>query len=166
MTGWRHLLFPCIKAKGVKVSIKEGYADEGYGRIVIHCIKRISELACEEQGGFRKGRGHCTREVVEKNIGKNNKVYVAFIDLEKAYYNVNRKALWEILNIYSIWCACKWGDTSVLLNHGETKWQLPQLLYADEAVLLAESDEALSKMVGYFNDVCRRGMLKVNLSKR
>lgn len=41
----------------------------------------------------------------------------------------------------------KWGDCNVKLNHGGRKWKPLQLLNADDAVLLAESNE-LGKMLG------------------
>ena len=49
----------------------------------------------DEQGGFRVGRG-CTdqiftvKQIVEKVIEKDKKVYMAFVDLEKANDYVNR----------------------------------------------------------------------------
>ena len=52
----------------------------------------------DEQGGFRAGRGcvdqvFVVRQVVEKAIEKVKEVYMAFVDLEKAYDNVSRKKL-------------------------------------------------------------------------
>lgn len=58
-----------------------------------------------------------------------------------------------------------WGDTGKLMNHGGTKWELPQLLYADDdAVLFTEAVEELYKMVDRFDDVSRKRLLKVNAS--
>ena len=42
------------------------------------------------------------------------------------------------------------------------EWRLPGLLYADGLVLCGESKEDLRVMVGWFAEVCRRG-LKVNV---
>ena len=56
----------------------------------------------EEQGGFR-ARGGCVdqvftlRQVMEKAVEKRRELFVAFIDLEKAYDKVNRVKLWEAL---------------------------------------------------------------------
>ena len=49
----------------------------------------------DEQGGFRIGRGcldqiFTVKQIVDKVIEKDKKVYMAFVDLEKAYDNVNR----------------------------------------------------------------------------
>ncbi len=52
----------------------------------------------EEQGGFRKGRG-CIDQIfemkrlVEEYLGKDKKLYAAFMDLEKAYDRVDKEAL-------------------------------------------------------------------------
>lgn len=45
------------------------------------------------------------------------------------------------------------------------QWTVAQLLYAKDAVLLAESVEELYRMVSCFDDVCRRRMLKEDASK-
>lgn len=36
----------------------------------------------------------------------------------------------------------------MILNHGKTEWQLPQLLYADGVMLFAKSEEELQRMHG------------------
>ena len=33
---------------------------------------------------------------------KKRRVYVVFMDLEKAYYRVNRGALWKVLSMYDV----------------------------------------------------------------
>ena len=52
-------------------------------------------LTDDEQGSFRAG-GCCVDQIFTlKQIGeKKCRVYVGFIDLEKAYDSVNREALW------------------------------------------------------------------------
>ena len=35
-------------------------------------------------------------------LRKDEKAYVAFIDLEKAYDKVDREALWNVLKIYDV----------------------------------------------------------------
>ena len=44
------------------------------------------------------------------------------------------------------------------------EWGLPGLLYVDDLVLWGESEEHLRVMVGWFAEVCRRG-LKINAGK-
>ncbi len=61
----------------------------------------------KSRGGFRKGRG-CVDQIfamkmlVEEYLGKNKKLYAAFMDLEKAYDRVDREALWNVLKIYGV----------------------------------------------------------------
>ena len=55
-------------------------------------------LIDDVQGGFRAGRGCVDQSFTLKQIGeksqeKKRRVYVGFIDLEKAYNRVNREAL-------------------------------------------------------------------------
>ncbi len=56
------------------------------------------EKVSEDQGGFRKGRG-CVDQIfamkrfVEGYLGKDKRLYAAFMDLEKAYDRVDREAL-------------------------------------------------------------------------
>ncbi len=60
----------------------------------------------EEQGGVRKGgcidQIFVMKKVVEEYLGKDKKLYVACMDLEKAYDRVDREALWSVLKIYSV----------------------------------------------------------------
>ena len=79
-----------------------------YGRILIDRVVENSEGQIgEEQSGFRKGRS-CSdqifvlRQLCEKMKEKGKKVWIAFMDLEKAYDRVDREALWQVLRIYGI----------------------------------------------------------------
>ena len=79
-----------------------------YGRILIDRVVEQSEGQIgEEQSGFRKGRS-CSdqifvlRQLCEKMKEKGKKVWIAFMDLEKAYDRVDREALWQVLRIYGI----------------------------------------------------------------
>ena len=47
----------------------------------------------------------------------------------------------------------------------KTKWRLPDLLYADDLTLCGESEEDLRVKLGWFVQLCRRTVLKVNASK-
>ncbi len=40
--------------------------------------------------------------LVEGYLGKDKKLYAAFMDLEKAYDRVDREALWSVLRIYGV----------------------------------------------------------------
>ncbi len=39
---------------------------------------------------------------MEGYLGKDRKLYAAFMDLEKAYDRVDREALWNVLRIYGV----------------------------------------------------------------
>ena len=61
----------------------------------------------EEQSGFRRGRScadqiFVLRQLCEKMKEKEKRVWIAFMDLEKAYDRVDRDALWQVLRIYGI----------------------------------------------------------------
>ncbi len=65
--------------------------------------KKVSD----EQGGFRKGKS-CVDEIfvikmlMKEYLGKDRKLYAAFMDLEKAYDRVDGKELWNVLKIYGV----------------------------------------------------------------
>ncbi len=42
------------------------------------------------------------KKLVEEYLGKDKKLYAAFMDLEKAYERVDREALWNVLKIYGV----------------------------------------------------------------
>ena len=79
-----------------------------YGRVIIErVIECTEEQLSEEQGGFRRGRGcvdqvFALRSIVEKYLEKKREVYVAFMDLEKAYDRVDREAMWRVLQMYGV----------------------------------------------------------------
>ena len=64
-------------------------------------------LIDDGQGGFRVGRECVAQIFTLKQIGekareKKRRVYVGFIDLEKAYDRVNREALWQVLRMHDV----------------------------------------------------------------
>ena len=70
-----------------------------YEGILVNRVRKVTEgLIDDEQGGFRAGRGYVDQIFTLKQIGEKTReekrrVYVSFMDLEKAYDRVNRKAL-------------------------------------------------------------------------
>ena len=59
----------------------------------------VEEVLPDSQCGFRSGRGcvdmiYCARQLVEKAIEHNTKIFMLFIDLRKAYDSISRQALW------------------------------------------------------------------------
>ena len=74
------------------------------------------------QGGFRAGRGCVDQLLIPKQIGdkareKKCRVYVGFMDLEKAYDRVNWKELWQVMRIYDVGSKLLNGIESVYVNN-------------------------------------------------
>ena len=42
------------------------------------------------------------KQIGEKSREKKRRLYVSFIDLEKAYDRANREALWQVLRMYNV----------------------------------------------------------------
>ena len=75
-----------------------------YGRIITQRFTTISEaILLEEQNGFRMGRScidnvFSIKQTIDKRREFNLETHIAFLDLEGAFYRVNRNQLWKILN--------------------------------------------------------------------
>lgn len=86
--------------------------------IVINRIEdKIDLTLSDDQFGFRTGRGTrdailSLRVLLEKRLKKNLNTYIAFIDLEKAFDQVEWKTLFEILKEKGI----KYKDRRVIWN--------------------------------------------------
>ena len=174
----------------------------------------------DEQGGFRAGRGcndqiFTVRQIMEKTIEKDKVVYMAFVDLEKAYDKVNREKLWRVLEEYgvegrlllAIQSLYEGGKASVRIGDKESEWfgvnrgvrqgctlspwlfnvfvdkvtrearggfvrevklstgEVGVLLYADDMVLMAESEEGLQSNLQVLSEAMVRWDLKVNWRK-
>ena len=72
-------------------------------------INRLSSVvdsrSREEQAGFRKGKGcihqiFTLRNVTEQCTGWQRKLYINFVDFEKAFDSIHRNSLWKILRHY------------------------------------------------------------------
>ena len=59
----------------------------------------------------------------------------------------------------------KIGDVGVSMSVDGGKWCVNTILFADDTVLIAESEKDLQKLVSEFDNVCRRRKLKVNENK-
>src|SRR5215469_16162091 len=95
----------CSNHRGISVLSVVG---KMYGRILIERVRALTDnLIGEEQGGFRKGRGcldqvFVVKSLCEKFREKGREVYMAFMDLEKAYDRIDREALWKVVHKYGI----------------------------------------------------------------
>nr|AOE48155.1 hypothetical protein [Eumigus monticolus] len=68
-------------------------------------LSLVEKILPESQCGFRPSRGttdliFTARQLQEKCREQNRPLYIAFIDLSKAFDSVNRAALWKILALY------------------------------------------------------------------
>ena len=99
-------LVPCYKGKGDKHECNNyrgiclmSVVGKVYGKVLINRVVKGTEAAIgEEQGGFRKGRGcvdqiFVVRQICDKYLGVNREIYMAFMDLEKAYDRIDSNAL-------------------------------------------------------------------------
>ncbi len=59
----------------------------------------------------------------------------------------------------------KVGEAEVRLYDEGRKWVLNSILFADDTVLIAESERNLQNLVTVFDSVCKRRKLKVNVNK-
>ena len=157
-------MYECSNFRGISLSVVE----KVYGRVLINRIRDETEnVISEVQGGFRRGRG-CTdqiftvRQICEKYLGKGKDVYFAFLDLEKAYDRVDRDTMWNVLRLYG---ARVLGRGLKLVDGNENEWELNQLLFADDTVVVADSERKLCQLVTEFGRVCERRKLRVNVGK-
>ena len=64
-------------------------------------------MLSEIQGGFRRGMRNVDNlfmleMVIEMVKGRKKKIFVAFLDMEKAYDRVNGKKLFEVMRCYGV----------------------------------------------------------------
>ncbi len=59
----------------------------------------------------------------------------------------------------------KIGNLGIEMSIDNAKWNLSTILFADDTVLLAESEKVLQKLVNEFSNVCLRRKLKANVGK-
>ena len=57
------------------------------------------------------------------------------------------------------------SESGVVMRVDGMRFELNQLLFADDAVLMADSEELLQLLVSMFGVVCERRKMKVNVKK-
>ena len=82
-------------------------------RIVDGLIRQLVSMD-DSQFGFVPGRGttdaiFVVRQLQEKYLAANKRLYMAFVDLEKAFDRVPRKVSWWALRKCTEPCPCWWG---------------------------------------------------------
>ncbi|CAK1594698.1 unnamed protein product [Parnassius mnemosyne] len=109
------VIVPIYKGKGSQQDCKNyrgisvlSIVGKLYAKVLIERVmKETDGKIWDVQAGFRKGMG-CTDQVfsmcmiAEKFLAKNQKVFCAFMDLEKAYDRVDRDVLWQTLNSFGL----------------------------------------------------------------
>ena len=112
---WQKAVIVAIHKKGSKKLCKNyrgisllSIPGKVFAKILDARMRQVTEgQVMEEQAGFRVGRGcrdqiFVMRQLAEKTIEKDGKMYAAFIDLEKAYDKVWREDMWRTLATYGV----------------------------------------------------------------
>lgn len=79
-----------------------------FNRIILNRMKdQVDTELRDQQTGFRKDRS-CTdqiatlRIIVEQSLEWNSSLYITFVDYKKAFDNLDRSALWNLLRHYGV----------------------------------------------------------------
>ena len=126
-----------------KLTHADKYEDYRTISLVSHASKLITKIVCrrienkidneldEDQFGFRKSRG--TREailtlrlLIEGRLKKNKDTYMASVDLEKSFDNVNWNKMFEILRTIGL----RFRDRGIIYN-----------LYKDQVAIIRVEDQ-------------------------
>jgi len=95
----------CNNYRGIALLSVPGKA---FARLLLNRIRpTIEDRLAENQCGFRAkrsaaGQVFILRQLIEKSHEFQRPLFVAFIDLQKAYDTINREALWAVLERYSL----------------------------------------------------------------
>ena len=193
-----------------------------YARIVNGRLKPITEvLLLEEQNGFRKGRScidaiFTLKLIIEKRREFNRETHLAFVDIAKAFDNVRRSLLWNIMErrgfptqLIAV-LQSLYNRTSITLDlNGRLTEDIPtnkgvrqgcpisptlfniyiddvlrlwktkvdsgiqlqgdiyvnSLLYADDKVIIQETEDQLQKAIFTFNTILRNYGLRISAAK-
>ena len=186
--------------------------------LMVRIRRKVQENVDNVQYGFRKGKGtrnaiFILRMLIERAIEMQRKVYLCFVDFQKAFDTVDHEMIIEMLkeigidgkdlrlitNLY-------WEQrAAVRIGMGRSEWvditrgvrqgcvlspdlfslygeramegiqqiegikfggvNINNLRYADDTVLIADSEENLQLMIDALNEKCERMKLKVNTRK-
>jgi len=172
----------------------------------VRCKVDIDDM----QFGFRPGRGttdaiFIVRQVQEKYLAKKRELWMAFVDLEKAFDRVPRDVVWWALRLMGVeeWIVqviqamYAGATTAVKINNGEsTEFEVKvgvhqgsvlspllfiivlealsrefrvgvpwELFYADDLVLIAETEELLCEQIEKWKLGMEAKGLRVNIGK-
>lgn len=196
----------CNSYRGIKLL---EHAMKVFERVIEARLREKVDID-DMQFGFRAGKGttdaiFIVRQLQEKYLEKKKELWMAFIDLEKAFDRVPREVIWWALResgveewlISVIKSMYDGAETAVKVGASESKkfpvrvgvhqgsvlspllfiivleslskrfrGGLPyELLYADDLVLIAESEELLVKKIENWRKGLEAGGLRVNFGK-
>jgi exonuclease III len=111
----RALLVALYKGKGER-KVRDSYRGISLlsipGKVYVLVImakisSHIDAQLLDTQSAFRKGRGltdalFTIRQVISKSVAFDQPLFMAFVDLRKAYDSVPRDTLWRILRVYGV----------------------------------------------------------------
>jgi len=84
----------CSNYRGINIRV----VGKVCARVLNDRVKLMTaDNVMDEQGGFKAGRGCNDQFFQSGRLWRRQSVYIAFVDLEKAYDNVNRLKLWKVL---------------------------------------------------------------------
>ncbi len=66
-----------------------------------------SREVSEKEEDVQSDQIFAMKRLVEEYLGKDKKLYAAFMDLKKAYHKVDREAPWSVLKTWCRWTAIK-----------------------------------------------------------
>ncbi|KAK7925336.1 hypothetical protein WMY93_007646 [Mugilogobius chulae] len=163
-----------------------------YSRVLERRIRPMVEPRIqEEQCGFRPGRGtldqlYTLHRVLEGSWEFAQPVHMCFVDLEKAFDRVPRGVLWGVLREYGVRgpllravrslydrsrsCVRIAGSKISRRSQGPEGVQfgdhrISSLLFADDVVLMASSNQDLQHALGRFAAECEAAEMKISSSK-
>ena len=98
--------------------------------IVSYC--EITDLFCDEQNGFRKSRScedhiFSLTTIIRNRLKMKKDIFIAFIDMQKAFDWVNRDFLWYKLLVHNISGKIYWAVRSIY-NYNESCVKVNTLL--------------------------------------
>ncbi|KAL0194436.1 hypothetical protein M9458_012732, partial [Cirrhinus mrigala] len=158
-----------------------------YARVLERRIRpKVEPRIQEEQCGFRPGRGTMDQlytlfRVLEGSWEFAQPVHMCFVNLEKAFDRVPRGVLWGVLWEYgvrgpllrAVRSLVRIAGSKVALCHRqglEGVWfgdhMISSLLFADDVVLLASSNQDLQRALGRFAAQCEAAGMGISTSNR
>ncbi|GFR90787.1 reverse transcriptase-like protein [Elysia marginata] len=168
----RAIVIPIWKCKGSKKDCSTyrgisllSHVGKMFAKILERRIRAKTEhLLSNSQFGFRKGRG-CTdaifalRQLCEKTIEYDNELHLIFVDLEKAFDQVDRNKLWKVLECY--------GIHGQLLDSAANPDPecLNELLFDDDQTLFSPDKDTLQEHINQLNRQCEAYGMRINIKK-